>query len=722
MKENERHLTAVENARKLIKQMTVEEKANQLRAQLLYLNHYNERDFSVGHFRNIAHFMHENGPQKPSECAKAINEDTRKSMEASRLHIPVLQNGESLHGAQWGNATCFPQAIGLAATFDPELVHTVAEVIAKELRAVGVRQAFSPVINITRDCRWGRTEESYGEDVCLTSKIAVAYVKGLEENGIVATPKHFVDNYADGGRDSNESHSSWRALREVYLEPFRACVQEGGARSVMSAYNILDGVPCSCNKKLLTDILRDEWGFSGFVVSDYSAVYGIFSQHNVAASHADAQAMALNAGLDVELATGYGDLPRLLGEGKITQEALDKAVERVLAVKFELGLFEEPFVDPEAADRIVRCKEHRELALKAAEKSMVLLKNKNHALPLCKSRLKTIGLFGPGADTVNVGGYSGPYGGWRAQDAMTPYEAIHAYAGDHAKVILCKDGQQVTEIAKKCDVALYFSATNEGEGADRCDLRLPCKKAKPKGVEHAMVIDRRESPEIEMNQEEIISDLIASGTKVIVILINGSPVDMECWLDSVDAVLEAWYPGEQGSAALTKVLFGESCPGGKLPISFPKSIGQLPLCYSFKPSGRSYRYNENDGKPRFAFGFGLSYTTFSFSDFQCEQNGSDVKVSVCVTNSGNRSGDEVVQLYIQGKNSGVARPLKELKAFRRITLAPGCSQTMELRLSAADFCFWNRDLVFTLGPADYEIMLGNASDNILFQKHIPIRP
>lgn len=719
--------TARRKAAELMEKMTTQEKVDQLRAQLTFMPNYHERDYKVGHFRNIAHFMHIDKEQgvTPGECAAAINEDTRKSIDASAHGIPVLQNGEALHGAQWGNATCFPQAIGFAATFDPELIHHIGIAVAKELRAVGVRQVFAPVINITRDCRWGRTEETYGEDTCLTSQIAVAYVKALEDSGIVTTPKHFVDNYADGGRDSNESHSSWRTLREVYLEPFRACVQEGGARSIMTAYNILDGVPCSANHQLLTEILRKEWGFEGFVVSDYCAVNGIHSQHIMAETYVEAQAMALEAGLDVELHTGYGDILTMVKSGRVSQEVLNQAVLRILTVKYELGLFDEPFVDTKAADAIVRCPAHQALALEAARKAMVLLKNDNHTLPLQKQDYKTIGLFGPGANRVNVGGYSGPYGGWKNSDALTPLEALTRFMGSQAKVTYFEGDEEIESKAKSCDLALFFSATMEGEGTDRSSLKLPFQKvARQQSSEHAAIIGEKTFDDLVVNQEKIIQSLLDSGTKTVIVLINGAPIDMEGWGDRAEAILEAWYPGEQGSTAICETLFGLSNPGGKLPISFPKNIGQLPLYYNYKPSGRAYHYIENDGMPRYPFGYGLSYTTFAFSDFSvdyCIESEPKATVSVSVTNTGNLAGDEVVQLYIQGKNCSVARPLKELKAFQRVTLQPGETKRVTLTLESRDFGFWNREMVFEIGHADYELMLGNSSDHIFYRTNITVR-
>jgi beta-glucosidase len=718
------NVPVAERVKDLMSRMTVEEKVNQIRSQLLFMHEYEiKRDFSVGHTRGIAHFMHCDNKIYPSDCADALNKDTQKSMDANRFGIPVLQNCEALHGANWGNATCFPQSIGMAATFDDALMGETASVIAKELRAVGIRQVFSPVINIARDPRWGRTEETYGEDVHLTCKMGVAYVKSLQDGGIIATPKHFVDNYGDGGRDSNASHTSWRDLREVYLEPFRACIMEGKAGSIMSSYNSIDGTPCTCNKKLLIDILRDEWKFDGFTVSDYGGVQGLHGGHLITNSYAEAQSYSLEMGMDVELSDGYNDILQQFESGKVSIEVIDKAVARVLKSKFELGLFETPLVNPEIADGIVRCQEHKDLAYKVAAKSMVLLKNKDNVLPLKKGRINRLGVFGPGANVLSLGGYSGPYGGWRSDDTITPYEALKNELADETEIINCVTDENILETARQCDVALYFSANLEGEGTDRCNIELPSKKVSvQKSFEHAVIIGSN-GQDITIDQGKILSQLIESGTKVVVVLLNGSPIDVTKWIDGVDSVLEAWYPGEQGPKAIVDTLFGYNNPGGKLPISFPKSIGQVPVYYSAKPSGRSSEYIENDGKPLFPFGYGLSYSKFVYSDFYVDdamtENG-DVNIALHIKNIGSIAGDEVLQIYIHVKYCSVVRPLKELKAFKRITLEQGEEKSIAFKLNNNDFAFWNSDMQFVTENCEADIMIGTSSEEIVYCKSINI--
>jgi beta-glucosidase len=713
-------LSPEQRANDLIDRMTLEEKVFQLRSQMKFMHEYNDRDFRVGNVRNIGHFMHRDAkePVTAGACAEAINADTRKSIEASRWGIPVLQHGEALHGAQWGSATCFPQSIGMAAAFDDEFYFRVGQVVTKELRAVGVRQVLAPVVNISRDPRWGRTEESYGEDVFLSSRMGVAYVKALEKGGVIATPKHFADNYSDGGHDSYASDNSWRVLRETFLEPFRACIVEGGARSIMAAYNSIDGVPCHNNSVLLNDILRGEWGFKGFVVSDYSGVNGIFKAHNVAESFPDAQAQCFNAGLDVDLPRGYPDLLELVQNGRISEKQIDESLHRVLACKFDLGLFDDPFVDVAEADQIVRCPEHKQLALDAARKVMTLLKNENDILPLSDSKIERLGLFGPAANVLSLGDYSGPYGGWKGDDAPTPYQALAKRLEGKTEVVLHQPGTDVVSLAKTCDVAIFFGSIREGEGHDRSLLVLPSKPVSAaKSLDNAMIVEDTEAPVIDLDQEKMIAELAASGTKSVVVLQNGSTVDVRNWIDKVDALLEAWYPGEQGAIAIAETLFGDNNPGGRLPFTWARHAGQLPIYYNIKPSGRGYAYNDDDGKPMFPFGFGLSYTSFEYSTLVLPSGvGKDgtAEISFTLKNTGKVKGDEVVQLYIHDELASVVRPVRELKAFKRVTLEPGESREIVLSLSYHSFGLWNRDLEFVVEPGEFKVFIGkHAADTQL---------
>jgi beta-glucosidase len=709
----------------LLNRMSLEEKVNQMSAQLLFMDQFfEERDYTKGHIRNIGHFLWDgNIPNDPASAAKHINEDTKRSIEASRWGIPVLQHGEALHGAQWGDATCFPQSISMAATFDTDLYYQVGLAVAEELRAVGVRQVYAPVVNISRDQRWGRAQESYGEDVLLNSAFGVAYVKALEGSGVISTPKHFVDNYGEGGHDSYPSVTSWRVLREVYLEPFRACFQEGGARSVMSSYNSIDGIPVSANGKLLNDILKDEWGFDGYVVCDYGAVSLINEGHYMAESHEDALAMSVNNGLDLELMTTHDGLLDLVKSGKISEEAINESVRRILKIKFELGLFEEPYVNEKNAAKVVRCEEHRELAEEAARKSMTLLKN-DGILPLDVNKIKKIGIYGPGADQLCLGDYSGGRGGWRGEGAVNAYDGIKKAFEGKAEVVLSK-GQDVNPLAESCDVLMFFPAIMEDEGSDRSSFKLPSQHvSQNRDDSNNQIIDEQVLLNLAVDQEQMVRDLIATGKPVVVVLQNGSVIEITDWVDGVAAVLEAWYPGEQGGTAIADVLTGKYNPGGRLPFSWVKCIGQNPMYYSIKPSGRNYSYVENDGKPLYPFGYGLSYTTFEYSNMQMPEKlekDNALKVTVTVKNTGKVAGDEVVQLYMHDEIASVGRPLKELVAFKRVTLNPGESKTVELEVPYRSFHMYDKDMNFVVEEGWFEVWLGKDAENVIDTRRVYVK-
>ena len=701
----------------LMSRMSLEEKVNQMSAQLLFMDQFfEERDYTKGHIRNIGHFLWDgNIPNDPASAAKHINEDTKRSIEASRWGIPVLQHGEALHGAQWGDATCFPQSISMAATFDTDLYYQVGLAVAEELRAVGVRQVYAPVVNISRDQRWGRAQESYGEDVLLNSAFGVAYVKALEGSGVVTTPKHFVDNYGEGGHDSYPSVTSWRVLREVYLEPFRACFQEGGSRSVMSSYNSIDGVPVSANGKLLNDILKNEWGFDGYVVCDYGAVGLLNEGHYMAETHEDALAMSVNNGLDLELMNTHDGLLDLVKSGKISEETINESVRRILKIKFELGLFEEPYVNEKKAAQVVRCDEHKELAEEAARKSMTLLKN-DGILPLDVNKIKKIGIFGPGANQLCLGDYSGGRGGWRGEGAVNAYQGIKNAFEGKAEVVL-SEVQEINPLAQTCDILMFFPAIMEDEGSDRSSFKLPSQHvSQNRDDSNNQIIDEQILLNLAIDQEQMVRDLIATGKPVIVVLQNGSVIEITDWVDGVAAVLEAWYPGEQGGTAIADVLTGKYNPGGRLPFSWVKCIGQNPMYYSIKPSGRNYSYVENDGKPLYPFGYGLSYTTFEYGKMQMPEKldkDNALKVSVTVKNTGKVAGDEVVQLYMHDEIASVGRPLKELVAFKRVSLNPGETKTVELEVPYRSFHMWDKDMNFVVEEGWFELWLGKDAENVI---------
>lgn len=715
-----------DKAKKLLAKMSVDEKIYQLSAQMIFSvnsDYEQNRDHRQGNYRNPGHFMHyeREQPASAKEVAERINLDVRLTMDAHPNAIPPIEHGEALHGAQWGMATCFPQPIGMASTFDDDLISKVANAIGKECAAVGVRQVLSPVVNITRDCRWGRTMEGFGEDVLLTSNMGAAMCRGLQDNGVIATPKHFADNYSHGGRDSNYSETSERTMREVYLKPFEKCVKDGGAQSIMAAYNAWDGIPCSSNRRLLTDILRNEWGFDGFAVSDYGGVEGVHAVHNLTDSEWRAEAECIKSGLEINLPqSSYEKIKRAYDEGAITDEDIDRAVLRVLKVKYDIGLMDDPFVDPDAADKIVRCDEHKSLALECARSSIVLLRN-NGALPLHRDRVKRIAVFGASAKDVPVGkNYSGPYGRtWESEDAKTPLQYLSEYLDGYAEVIFAED-ENIPDISKMCDAAIYFTTQIEGEGMDRSDIRLPKNVKKRQEDENAIIVGKYEI-EVTVDQEQSIRKMCSANSNSIVVLLGGSPVDMTVWMDDCNAIVEAWYPGEQGARAITEILFGDINPSGKLPITFPRNVGQLPLFYSAKPSGRGKGYIENDGSPLYPFGYGLSYTKFAFASFGKSADGKGVTLSLSVENVGAYDGAELLQIYVSGRNCDVVMPSKELKAYKRIFVPRGEVKTVELQLTREAFCYYDRNMKYGMHDGDYKLMIGTSCEDIVYTAEASVR-
>ena len=642
----------------------------------------------------------------PLDAAKKANEIQEYARQHTRLGIPPILHDEGLHGLIGNDSTSFPQAIAMASSWDPQLLEEVAGAIGREACTRGIRQLLSPTINIARDPRCGRTEETYGEDTFLTSRMVVAFVRGLQGQGVVATPKHFAANFVgDGGRDSYAIHISERLLREVYLPAFEAAIREGGALSIMAAYNSLDGLPCSCNPWLLTDLLRGEWGFEGFVVSDYDSVIHILEKHAVAADKTEVAKRAVEAGLDVELHKSicFTD-PMLAGlkDGTISEKAVDEAVRRVLSVKFRMGLFEDRLVDEAKAAVSSHTPPHQALALRMAQEAITLLKNDRKTLPI-PAGLKSLAVIGPQADRSVLGGYT--WGGYAPDRFTTPLQAIKNKVGKKVAVHYAfgcdvtgdaKDGiAAAVEAARQSQCAVLFLGNDErteGEQKDRANLELPAA------------------------QPELIAAVAATGVPVVVVLINGAPVVMTGWIDKVAAVIEAWYPGEAGGQAIADVLFGDANPGGKLPVSIPRSMGQLPLFYNYKPTGRIDNYVDLTGKPLFSFGFGLSYTTFAYRGLeitpQQTTKGQKVTVSLEVENTGKVAGDEVVQLYVHDRLASVVRPVKELKGFQRVSLKPGEVCKVSLELDVHQLGLYDAGLNFVVEPGEFDIMVGSSSEDI----------
>jgi beta-glucosidase len=650
---------------------------------------------------NLSIFLRE---LPPALAARKANEIYRYALD--KHGIPPIIHDEGLHGLLANDATCFPQSITMASSWDPALLEEVAHAIGRETRSRGIRQLLSPTINIARDPRCGRTEETYGEDPFLTSEMAVSFVRGVQDEGVVTTPKHYAANFVgDGGRDSNAIHFSERLMREIYFPAFEAAVRRGGALSIMAAYNSFDGLPCSCNPWLLTEVLRDEWGFQGFVVSDYGSVIHILEKHNVAENEKETAKRAVEAGMEVELphAQCYAQ-PMLDGikDGSISKEAVDEAVRRVLRVKFWLGLFDNPFVDEVEAEQISHCTHHQDLALRMAREGIVLLKNEKETLPIPEN-VRKIAVIGPQADELALGGYT--WNGYAKDRFQTPLQAIRLRAGDDISVSFAKGCtitaeisggiDQAVKIASQADFIILCLGNNhdtEGEQRDRASLDLP-------GV-----------------QPKLVKAVGALGIPTAVVLINGSAITMTDWIDGVGAIVEAWYPGERGAAAITEILFGDTNPSGKLPLTFPLTTGQLPLYYNYKPSGRITSYVDKAGSALFPFGHGLSYTSFSYQDLQLAQeadsSGFIISATFSLSNTGTRSGVETVQLYIHDKVSSLARPVKELKAFQRISLSPGEAKTVTFKLDLQMLGMYDHHLHWIIEPGEFDIMIGSSSEDI----------
>jgi beta-glucosidase len=787
--------------------------------------------------------------------ADRINAIQRYFVEKTRLGIPIIPFEEAVHGLPREGATMFPAAIALAATWDAALVGRVSDAIAEEARSRGIRQVLSPVVNIADDVRWGRVEETYGEDPHLSSVMARAFVGAFEKAGVVATPKHFVANVGEGGRDSYPIEHSERMLMERYFPPFIASIQ-AGARSIMTAYNSVDGSPATQNRHLLTDVLKLDWGFKGFVISDAAATGGATVLHMTEASTATATHDAFDAGLDVVFQSSYGQQRPYLAafqQGLVPAAVMDAAVARVLRVKFDLGLFEHPYVDLEAAAAANGSAAHRELARETARASMVLLKNDAHVLPLSKTT-KTLAVIGLDAQEARLGGYSGPgvhkvsivdgirqalgsatnvlyapgpgratrdlgvippeqlastvngqtvrglsgeyfdnprlegtprltrtdarmnfqwtlnspgrgipfdwysarwtgtvtvptagvtrigvegndgyrlyldgqliVDDWQKRSFSTRTALVSLAPGSthqvkleyfettgNARLRLVWDAGVVDDsrasidaavaLARQSDAVIVVAGVEEGEFRDRALLGLPGR------------------------QEALIQEIAATGKPTIVVLVGGSAITMSPWLDRVGAVVDVWYPGEAGGDGVADVLFGAYNPAGRLPITFPIAEGQLPLSYDHKPTGRGDDYVDLTGQPLFPFGFGLSYTTFEYSGLAIESSpmapSSSATIRCTVANSGARAGDEVAQLYIRDILASVARPVMELKGFRRIHLEAGERKDVSFTLGPGDLRMLDRDMKWIVEPGTFRIMIGSSSKDIRLRGELVVR-
>ena len=662
----------------------------------------------------------------PRQTVALVNALQRWATTQTRLGIPILFHEEGLHGYAAVGATSFPQSIAMASSWDPDMLREVNAVIAREIRSRGVSLVLSPVVDIARDPRWGRIEETYGEDPYLVGEMGVAAVEGLQGKGrsrllppgkVFATLKHLTGHgQPESGTNVGPAPVSERELRENFFPPFEQVVKRTGIEAVMASYNEIDGVPSHANRWLLHDVLRGEWGFRGAVVSDYSAIDQLMSIHHIAGNLEQAAGRALEAGVDADLPDGlsYATLGKLVREGKVSEAQVDQAVRHMLELKFRAGLFENPYADAAASEKITNNPEARALALKAAQRSITLLKN-DGMLPLKPEG--AIAVIGPSAAVARLGGYYG-----QPPHKVSILDGIKAKVGAKAKIVFAQ-GVKITENddwwedkVTKSDPAenrrLIAEAVEAARNVDRIVLTLGDTEQSSREGWADNHLGDRPSLDLVGEQQELFDALKALGKPITVVLINGRPASTVRVSEQANAILEGWYLGEQGGNAVADVLFGDVNPGGKLPVTIPRSVGQLPIFYNVKPSARrGYLFDTTD--PLYPFGFGLSYTSFDLSAPRLSPAkigvGGTTSVSVDVRNSGQREGDEVVQLYIRDKVSSVTRPIKELKGFRRVTLKPGEIRTVTFTVGPEALQMWNDHMDRVVEPGDFEIMTGNSS-------------
>jgi beta-glucosidase len=675
------------------------------------------------------------------EMAELTNAIQKFFIENSRLGIPVMFHEECLHGHAGLEATSFSQPIGLGATFNPELVRALFAMTAEEARLRGTHQALTPVVDVARDPRWGRVEETYGEDPWLVSRLGIAAVQGFQGDGsfrnkktVIATLKHFAAHgQPESGINCGPVNVSMRLLRETFLYTFKEALDKGGAVSVMAAYNEIDGVPCHANRWLLQDVLRKEWGFKGFVVSDYYAIWELSDRpdthgHHVAKDKKEAAALAVEAGVNIEFPEpdAYLHLVELVREGRLTEAQLDDMVGPMLHFKFKMGLFDDPYVEPAEAERVVGCDANRKLALQAARETITLLKNEGSLAPLNPNKISSIAVIGPNADRELLGGYSG-----RPKYFTSVLEGIRSKVGDRVKVPYsegCKitiGGSWNTDLVTPSDPdedrKMIRDAIEVAKRADIIVLAIGGNEQTSREGWSKTHLGDRTSLELIGRQEALAQMLLATGKPVIALLFNGRPISMPFLLENVPVIFECWYLGQETGYAIADVLFGDYNPGGKLPITVPRSVGHLPAFYNYKPSARR-GYLFDDVTPLLPFGFGLSYSSFAFKHLRLEKKSihpkEKTRVLVDVTNTSKRKGDEVVQMYIRDLVSSVTRPIKELKGFQRITLQPGETKTIALDITPESLAFYDINMNYVVEPGDFEIMVGNSSNDSDLQKVI----
>ncbi len=676
----------------------------------------------------------------PKSSAEYANTTQKWLIENTRLGIPVMFHDEILHGSMLSGATVFPVPIAMASTWDTDLISRVFTVGARQTRIRGTHQVLGPNLDMAREARWGRTEETYGEDPYMTSRMIVSIVKAIQGNAtyenpkiddmhVIATGKHFAGHgQPENGTNIGPVNLSERLLRETHFRPFEVAVKEASLMSIMPAYHEVDGIPVHANKWMLDTLLRKEWGFKGTIVSDYYAMTELMKRHKVAADEADAAKQSLEAGLDVELPEpGVNKtLVEQVKNGKIPIALIDQAVSRILYQKFQLGLFENPYVDVNKAVQMMDTAEDRALAAETARKSIILLKNQNNTLPLDRTKLKSVAVIGPNANRAHLGGYTDP-GHPRAVSLL---EGVKNKVGTSVKVnyaegvkITKEEGNWFGDAATLNDAAsdqkLINEAVKTAKISDVVILNIGGNENTNKEGWAENHLGDRDSLELVGRQNDLVKAVLATGKPTVVFLTNSGPLAINYVAENVPAILEGFYLGEETGTAAADVLFGDYNPGGRLTVSFPRSVGQLPIYYNYKPTARR-GYLFSTIEPLYHFGYGLSYTTFEYSNLKISspkiKADGKTTVTVDIKNTGSRLGDEVAQLYIRDEVSSVTRPIKELKGFERITLNPGETKTVTFEINPEKLQFFNREMKRVVEPGMFIIMVGGNSKDLMSQK------
>jgi beta-glucosidase len=668
----------------------------------------------------------------PRASAEFTNSVQKWMKENTRLGIPLLFHDECLHGHVGAKATSFPAAIGLASMWDPALLREVFTAVSAETRATGVHHCLAPVLDLARDPRWGRTEETYGEDPYLVTRLGVAAINGFQGTGplldkshVYATAKHFaVHGQPEGGTNVAPGNYSERVVREYWLKPFEAAVNEAHIATVMPSYNEVDGIPSHSNKWLIDGILRHEWKFEGLVVSDYFGITELRTVHHIVGDNQAAARYALDAGVDMELpfVAGYPSLIEQIHQGKVPEAAVDRAVERILRAKFQAGLFEEPYVDPAYAEKIANSAAHQQISLKAAHETIILLKNQGNLLPLAHGKYKKIAVIGPNAAQVHLGGYSNEPGrgvsllqgikdkvgssaevsyseGVKITETDPDWNADKVVLGDPA--LNAKRIEEAVKVAQQADVVILAIGGNEQTSREAWAANHP---------------GDRDNLDLLGNQDDLVKAILATGKPTIAFLQHGRPNSINYVAAYVPAILDGWYLGQEGGTAIADVIFGDYNPAGRLPITVPRSVGQLPDYYYQKPAAKR-EYLGQSTQPLFPFGWGLSYSTFKYSNLRMTPDTigpmGKTTVSVDVTNTSGVRGDEVAQLYIHDDVSSVTRPVKELRGFQRLSLNAGETKRVTFTLGFDELAFWNRDMKRVVEPGTFTIMAGGNSVELI---------